>query len=281
MSTGRRVLIVFVIIFAVLGIVINSVIIYFAWSLNTPITKGGQAVLEVGITALDTVTQISDSASEALSRVREPVDKVVQAGNELSSSVADSGLILTLLPQDLADRLSAGIEQVQTTLQSLVNVVVSANDTLVSLNDLPFVSVPTLQDTDLPQKLDDLQTSMAQLENDVQQFRQSASGEIDRFVQNVNNVSTQISDWENQLTDLSTRAESLQAQLSDLQNRIAMLVDIFSLLMTVIFLINILALIALIVMARSFWVNYNLQLQSNLVLVEQTKQVSQSSSSEL
>lgn len=281
MSTGRRVLIVFVIILAVLGIVINSVIIYFAWSLNTPITKGGQAVLEVGITALDTVTQISDSASEALSRVREPVDKVVQAGNELSSSVADSGLILTLLPQDLADRLSTGIEQVQTTLQSLVNVVVSANDTMVSLNDLPFVSVPTLQDTDLPQKLDDLQTSMAQLENDVQQFRQTASGEVDRFVQNVSNVSTQISDWENQLTDLSARAESLQTQLSDLQNRIAMLVDIFSLLMTVIFLINILALIALIVMARSFWVNYNLQLQSNLVLVEQTKQVSQSSSSEL
>src|SRR5437868_169827 len=141
---ATRILVAIVMFIAVLGFILNLAGIVGIWLAFAPVRSNVTDVagtmthtLETVDNGLGRVTGQMQDARQSLARVN---DAAAQLGNHVQANSPAVSTLSQLVDNDLAPR----IENARTTASTIHDAVVAVNSTLVALNRLPGISVPSL-----------------------------------------------------------------------------------------------------------------------------------------
>ena len=160
---------------------------------------------------------------------------IEDAATELSISVSDTGVILTLLPEQKEQALLDQAAQINDRFNDIKDMLSSALDLYQSIDRLPFISLPKPK-TQTLEKLDKAVTSIqtaAQTAHDAaNQFRSGVAGKINTVSQAANQVTQRIDEARDNLNELDARLQTLQGVLARLEQLIPLLFILGALLLT-------------------------------------------------
>lgn len=235
MATFKRIVAIVIIVLSIVGILISFGGILGAWVINTPVTdsltrflSGIENVLQVSDEAL---TRVNTRLGEASGRVQEIEDTVTQSGEALE----EGSPLLAVIDATIGEQIYPVIESVADTASFIASTLVGINSTLEAANSIPFVTVPTLTEDLLA-----AQQRMEQLRDQVTVFRQQVqdmkSGVIEAVVTPITNTTSAITAAIDEVLALTTRiqtqvSQSL-AQVTGVKERVAFLLDMVSLLLS-------------------------------------------------
>lgn len=169
MQALKTVLAVFAVMLAVVGILACGVGIYYAWSLNTPVTEslvGALTSVERALTVVDGgIERVDGGLGTAQSAVNTIEGAVMAAGD----TIVNTDIAFTILERTVGDTLFPRLIEAGETTRAMAATVVAVNDTLEAANELPFIDLPTLTDelqtaadrlTAAQQRLEEIRTEM-------------------------------------------------------------------------------------------------------------------------
>jgi hypothetical protein len=200
----------------------------------------GRAVTDAALQLLTGIDKTAEAAHQAIGRVntgltqvRDEVSVLEDATARISQNVNDKGLVLTLLPQEREDALTAKVQKLAEEFDKVREVVVGTIDLYRAVDALPFVNLPKPQDERV-QKLSGLLSEVASTVKDVnariEEFRSNAAGAISRVTDTLGNVT-------DRLTKAETELNALDAELLALQARIAQLKQTLPIVFTVVMIV--------------------------------------------
>jgi hypothetical protein len=239
MPTFKRILAIIAALLATIGIIVGLLGIFFSWSYNTPVTEslvryteGAEKVL----TAADTgLTRVNNGLGIALGAVRTVDDAVRTAGQ----TIVDTNLVFALLERTVGDTLFPQVQAVHESLTNITATIVAFNETLESLNNLPFIEVPTLT-TELQAAADRLDAARTRVDEIRATIRQIKEDKVARpvafftdrtgpIIENLDAAQTTVN---NALGTIQTALPRLAA----LRERLPRLIDTLSIALTLVLL---------------------------------------------
>lgn len=183
---------------------------------------------DVTITLLETVDRTAGGIRTVLAEVDQPLgqmqeitQEIASTSDKISQSVGDQGLILTLLPEEQADKLVELAGSIQETLNTIEDIATSIISLYRSINNLPFVTLPSPSEdavNSLEKSISDIKSSVDQLRQEITNFRTEAAGKIDQFTQAADQVATSIENTRDQLDQLDSDLARVQDTSQRLQN---------------------------------------------------------------
>ncbi|MFN2195023.1 MAG: hypothetical protein ACK2UW_02730 [Anaerolineales bacterium] len=268
MTTSRQVTLVVVFVLALVGLLFSLLGIVMVWSVNTPLTKSGQAIvsgLEASVSAAEFLTIRVDAG---LDPVENTVDQVSQVVSGLDQTGILKDVLLRVLPDSLTDSLVGQIVDIQTQVLNLYEMIRDINQALIILDRLPFISVPTLDGNRLADAAQELQTSVENLSGEISQTTQQDSSNLETLSGQLQSFGDSLSTWRSLLGEIQSFLNEWSVLLASVKANLPLWIDWISMILTLLLLINVLAWLNLLLVARSFWVNPRLTLGRNLVLAE-------------
>jgi len=234
----KRILAIIVMFISVVFIVACLAGIVFSWSINTPITNaltgaltGVERVLTVADTGLE---RVNTRLAEAQSNVDTIEERVETAGETLS----ETSVVYQVLDRTVGDELFPKVATAGETIVAVRDSVVAFNETLESINEVPFVEVPTLTENleTAAQRMEIVQSDVEETRAELRAIREEA---ISRPVTAITDRTTRISDGlEAAQTALSGTQINIDDNLESIGNikaRVPGLIDLISLLFSFIF----------------------------------------------
>jgi chromosome segregation ATPase len=252
METVRRIIAIVVVVISVISVVGCLAGVVFSWSINAPITNAFTGVLtgvERVLTAADTgLERVNLKLAEAQSNVDTIEENVEAAGDTLS----ETSIAYEVLDRTVGDELFPKIAAASDTLVAIRDSVVSFNATLESLNDIPFVDVPTLTE-----ELDTAAESMAAVRSDAAEARaelQAIKDEaVSKRVTAITDKTTRISDGlettQQKVSNTQANIEKNIESISSIKARVTRLIDLISVALSFVFLWLAFGQVGLIVLA--------------------------------
>ena len=219
----QRILAVMAMVLSVLLIILLVVGIVGTWTLNSALADSAVRVL----TGLDAVLGNSQSA---LSELDTAVGGARQRLGAFDETVATAAANLQdpILLAAVADRLDLGIapavEEVRSTVQSIRETVLVAQNTMQTLNALPFVSIGgSVADDGTFQSLAASVTSLVEgvreIRDGVRAARDGAiAGVVTRLGQGSSRMDAELASIETTVSGADARVLALRAQVSDLKS---------------------------------------------------------------
>jgi hypothetical protein len=242
-DTRRRVWAMFSIIASSIILVLAVLGILLSWLVS-------QAAIDVVVGLMNGVESASQTAQYAVSRiearvadVRADVVDIGDSAAQLSGNVANEGLVVTLLPDEKVGRLGMAVSQVDDAAASLQDSVASARNLYRTMNRIPGVDLPALDETRLaavPAAVDTIRDGAFEIKTGVQAVRQKQADAIAR-------VTTAAGKVENRLDSFSSTLDQFNAGFVRLQDRAAQIRGVVPTLFTV---------IALLVILFEIWIIY-------------------------
>lgn len=242
-DTRRRVWAVFSIIASSIILVLAVLGILLSWLVS-------RTAIDVVVGLMNGVETASQTAQYGVARVqtgianvRADVVDLADSATQLSNNVADQGLVVTLLPDEKVQRLVAAVTQVDDAVASLEDTAASARNLYRTLNRVPGVNLPELDETPLANIQTMVTTTrdgVADIKAGVQAIRQKQADAIAR-------VTTAAGKVENRLDTASGTLDQVNAGFVRLQDRAAQIRGIVPPLFTV---------IALLVILFEIWIIY-------------------------
>jgi chromosome segregation ATPase len=254
MEILKRILGIVAIIISVVFIVACLAGVVFSWSINAPITNAVTGVLsgvERVLTAADTgLERANTRLAEAQTNIDTIEENVEMAGDTLS----ETSIVFEVLDRTVGDELFPKIAAASDTVVTVRDSVISFNATLESLNDVPFVEVPTLSE-----ELDTAAERMAAAQSDAEQTRaelQAMKEEaISKPVTAITDRTTRISDGletaQQKVSNTQANIDENIESISSIKARVTRLIDLISIVLSFVFLWLALGQAGLIVLAWS------------------------------
>jgi len=249
MKIIKRILGIVSIIISVIFIVACLAGVFFSWSINTPMTNAVSGVLtgveRVLTAANNSLERVNTQLYEAQTNIETIEANVEKAGEMLS----ETSIVYEVLDRTVGDELFPKIAATSDTIIAIRDSVISFNEILESLDDMPFVSVPTLTD-----ELDNAAERMAAVQSNVEaELRAVKEEAISKPVTAITDRTTRISDemeatQQNLSTTQANISEDLEAT-SSIKARIPGIIDMVSAMLSFIFLWLALGQAGLIVLA--------------------------------
>ncbi len=204
LSVVARVLVAVLMVITLLGFLLNVVALVGIWTIYPPTRNAVTditATVTRALTAMDNgLTRVNTQVQSVRQSVSSVNDTAAQMGNHLQ---ANSPLITTL-SQRINDELAPRVENVRATALAIHDNVVTVNSTLVTLNRLPGISVPTLD-------------NVLSTVSDRAQEAQAAVQDLRVTVANIR--AGTIATAETAITQLTARIDAPLARIQDTANR--------------------------------------------------------------
>jgi uncharacterized phage infection (PIP) family protein YhgE len=233
----QRILAVTGMVLSVLLIILLVVGIVGTWTLNRTLTDSAVRVL----TGFDAVLGNTQSALSELDTAVGGARQRLDAFDETVATAA-ANLEDPILLAAIGDRLDLGIapavEEVRSTVQSIRETVLVAQNTMQTLNTLPFVSIgSSVADDGTLQSLAGSVTSLVEgvreIRDGVRAARDGAiTGVVTRLGQGTSRMDAELASIETAVSGADARASTLRAQVSDLKSALTFWLDAMSLLVT-------------------------------------------------
>jgi hypothetical protein len=231
MKTFYRVLVVIAMVIAVLMIVISAVGIVGSWGINERVTTsllrvvdGAQALVNGIYGGLDRALQAVNTGQGIVAEIN---GRLSDAGEFITEGEPVIALVEKLLGEDLLQKINSARE----TIRTLTDAVASLNQFLVSLNDIPFVNVPTLTD-ELRTVEDRIDQVVSTIQDARLRFAEFKSGLvetlIDPVLQRTQQIESDLNEIETQLTTYMALAATTLAVLAEVEAKLPLWIDILT-----------------------------------------------------
>lgn len=202
-----------VIVISVIVILISAVTLFGTWSF---LGKASATVVDL----LNTVEKTALTVGSGIDRVTMRLDQAHQIAQEfqigadqISQSVKDQGVILTLLPFVKDQQLKDSVQSIQDTFAGLKDTLGTFANWIGIIGKIPFLNMVGLDTSKLQgisDKITNLQAMADKVTSSVAEIRaQTATG--------VEKVSTAVGNFDAQLTDINTSLGQIRAQVEMVQ----------------------------------------------------------------
>lgn len=244
-----------IIVAVVVGILLGVLAIAGTWVANERVTselldlldgiQTGLSVLENSLLRLDT----------SVSSSRELVQTVISATSQLGENFETGTPVLDLLTKSVNEDLVSKINAVRETALALRDAVAAFNATLVAINTIPGIEIPTLTDElqTVSDRLTDLALFVQELRSQVAQVK---SGVVDTLVTPITQMATRIDDElaavQSILQGFMGRVDAVQEAIATLQSRVPVWLDILAIIVSLALLWVMFAQLALLAVARGY-----------------------------
>jgi methyl-accepting chemotaxis protein len=268
MNTKRWIIVLILSIVAIIGIVVSAAGIVGIAVVNEPLTKATVGVINAAQLGLEAMDKLLEPVSGLLQAAQVPLNQIQGALNQLSGTVFDKGIFLTLLPTGLENQLISSLQSVAGLVNGITSTINSINQTLEAIDSIPFVSVPTLADTQLPDKSAQLSQGIDDLSQRISDVRSGAATNLEAVSNQVGEVSSEINGVQTGIDQLRSEAANLNARLETVASKIALWIDIISWVLVLLLVLFIVGFVTLLLLAYSLVKNTRLTLQQGFCLGE-------------
>jgi uncharacterized protein YukE len=229
----RRVLVAVALLLAVIGLIITLAGVIGLWVVRGPARDAVTAVTTALNSQLGRVNQALRQVSAAVDQGRQALTAVDDATNNaggrvdaLTSAVRDK-----LAPKIAAARMAAG---------TLRDGAVAVNATLETLNNLPFITVPTLTDelSALSDRVEAAQSDVQDLRATIAEARAGVSADLKAAVTTrTSRIDAGLAQIQAVATKYQAAATQRQQQVTDLANTLLGTIDLLVVTLTVLLLV--------------------------------------------
>jgi hypothetical protein len=248
----KTILAVVVIFIAITGIILCAVGIGYSWILNEPLTN-------TLVNVADSTTQALTVVDEGLTRVTRNLNIARSAVNTIDGAVRATGDVIVetdlayeILDRTVGDTLFPEIVAARETTRALAETIVAVNAALVSANELPFINLPTL--TDELNAAADLLTNardrVQEIRAELQLIKETGVG---RAVTNITGITEpvieNIDSAQGNLNEAQTKVRNNLAQVDAFRARVAGLIDLTSVVVTLVLLWLIIAQLSILILS--------------------------------
>ncbi len=239
MSTYKRVLAVVAIVLAAIGLIVGLLGIWFSWAYNTPLTEaltryaeGAERVLTAADVALERVDR---GVGVALGATR----TVDEAARSAGQTVVETNLAFLVLERAVGETLFPRVLAAAETARAAADTIIAFNQTLESLNNLPFIEVPTLS-TELQSVAERLEAARARVEEIQTAVRDIKERKVARpvafFTDRTGPIIDNLDQAQTAIQSAMARIDVVLPQLAALRARLPRLIDTASILITLVLL---------------------------------------------
>jgi hypothetical protein len=235
LAVGVMVMSVLLIILFVAGIVGN-------WMANNALTDATVQVLTSVDTVLGHTEQALTRLETAVGNTRDQVDTFDENVAAAGENFAENPVILTALSERLDLGIGPAVDEVRGTVQTIREAALAAQNTVQTLNALPFVSIGGSVGEE--SRLQNLSDSVTSLEEGVQELRngvrEAKAGRSAAFAWALGRATSRLDDGlariETTVSGYGTQVSTLRAQVTELQSALTFWFDVASVVITLLLL---------------------------------------------
>jgi X-X-X-Leu-X-X-Gly heptad repeat protein len=238
MKILKRVLAVLVMVLSVLLIVVWVAGIVGNWMANKALTDATVQVLTGADRVLgrteQALTRLDTAVGNARDRVAAFDEEVATAGENF----VENPVILTALAERLDLGIGPAVDQVRGTVQTIRETALAAQNTVQTLNALPFVSIGgSVAEESKLQRLSDGVTNLTEgiqeLRDGVREAKAGAATAVAWVLgRGTSRLDTGLENIETTVTGYGDQVSALRTQVSDLKSAITLWLDVASVVLT-------------------------------------------------
>lgn len=252
MEVLKRILGIVSIIISVILIIACLAGVFFSWSINTPITNAITGVL----TGFERVLTVADNSIERVNtklfEAQTNIDTIEENVETAGEMLSENSIVYEVLDRTVGDELFPKIAAASDTVIAIRDSVISFNEILESLNDIPFVDVPTLTE-----ELDSAAESMAAVQSDAEEFRtelyaikeEAISKPVAAITDRTTRISDELEATQQNLSNTQANINENIDSISSIKARVAGVIDLTSAALSFVFLWLAFGQVSLIVLA--------------------------------
>ena len=252
MEVLKRILGIVSIIISVILIIACLAGVFFSWSINTPITNAITGVL----TGFERVLTVADNSIERVNtklfEAQTNIDTIEENVETAGEMLSENSIVYEVLDRTVGDELFPKIAAASDTVIAIRDSVISFNEILESLNDIPFVEVPTLTE-----ELDSAAESMAAVQSDAEEFRtelyaikeEAISKPVTAITDRTTRISDELEATQQNLSNTQANINENIDSISSIKARVAGVIDLTSAALSFVFLWLAFGQVSLIVLA--------------------------------
>ena len=228
---GRKIWYGIAIFLCCLLILVSVAGITGSWVVGRSLTSLSVQVLTIVDKTAGGGRLVIDGVDEIAANVEEVSTSIGEASDQLSQSVTDRGLILTLLPEEKEQELVAKVNELTESIDAVLEAVDEGLDLYLSIDALPFVSLPMpRQETldRLEQLSGEIQTTVDEIVQGIQDFRSGVSSEIDRVTELALGITGRLGELRDGFATLDADLAALQQLANRLMRLVAALFTLLS-----------------------------------------------------
>jgi len=191
MSAGKRIFAAVIIVLSIVGIVLCVGGIIGTWIAEDRLTRITVNLLSSAEEMLQTLGNGLDRVNTDLQDARDGIADIERLAQGLGDKAKNTNLVLVAIEQALNGREFPKVQQVQTTVQGLVDSIVAFNKTLEAINAIPGVEVPTLTKS-LDATQDRIDAALQPVQDLITKIEQMKSGVVDASVEFITTYTTKV-----------------------------------------------------------------------------------------
>lgn len=235
---GKKILYVFVIVMSSLILLLNVGGIIGVWTVGRMISNGAVAVLKVVENTANTIQESTAKVDARLVTFQEKVTEITDATQKLSGNVSDKGLVMVLLPEEREQQLTDRADAVRETLGTIKESLSTAVELYRSVDGMPFINLPTLdedQREQLDQALDQTQSQTGTLRSEIADFRSGVTEKVDKVEAAANKLNERIQNARDRVAKLDSKMAALKAFSIRMQHDIPIIFMVTSVILSLLF----------------------------------------------
>jgi ABC-type transporter Mla subunit MlaD len=190
-SVGKRIFAVVIVVLSIVGILLCVGGIIGTWIAEDRLSRVTVGLLSSAEEMLQRMGNGLDRVNTDLQDARDGIADIERLAQGLGDKARNTNLVLVAIEQALNGREFPKVQRVQTTVQSLVESVVTFNRTLEAINGIPGVEVPTLTKS-LDATQDRIDAALQPVQDLVTKVDQMKSGVVDASVEFVTTYTTKV-----------------------------------------------------------------------------------------
>ena len=232
-------------IWAITSIVLSVIALLLSVTAIVGTWIGRGAAIDVSHGVLGGIDGLAQVGRNGVSRVdagvgeiRGVVITVEEAVDQISKNVEDKGLIKTLLPEEKEQELEASAQKIGQVFADIRGVFVSVIEFKQALDKIPFVSTPSLSKervAALEEDINSVRSGVDELKDNVRQFREDAADEINKVSEAASNVDGRLGEAQDDLAEIDDQLADLQTGIDTLKRRLANLLTVVAVVLTLLF----------------------------------------------
>jgi chromosome segregation ATPase len=193
------------------------------WVVERPVSDAAVNLLRIVENSAGVVRQATGRIDQSLASLEARTTEISESAQQISQNVADQGLVLVLLPQEKEQQLVDTAESVRDTFAGIRESIAGGLDLYNSINRLPFVNLPGLDEEQVRNLEDAMAQTEAQVESlrsDIAGIRSGVAGAIDKVVAAVDQITQDILDTREELAEVDSNLAELESLSIRLQRTI-------------------------------------------------------------
>lgn len=234
-NTGKKIWYGFAIAFCGLVILLSLIGVVGTWVVSGGISRTVTQVLVVVENTAGSLSATVGQIDQGVAKLDETATRIRSATDQISQNITDKGLVLTLLPEEREQELATQANDLQETVNSVVDALNAGLELYQTIDSLPFVSLPKPQaDTiaRLEKTIADTRSMVTQIVEGIRAFREGVSQEIDNVTGILDQISAGLGSARENLAQLNNALLALQELAARARSIAPVVFNIVSLVLT-------------------------------------------------